>query len=168
MINANEIAKNILGRRKKKLESRVINKEENKKRLEEYKRTKSKPIEFKHKKSVTNLFNVSKTNTLNFKSLAQKFKKNSIEKVSFSDFDFECEKYYEMMRSHGFHDQGQMNNYISRNKLWDDFPTIRAYNTHGSIENIKGITPHAFARVCELLGRSMSTNGRPLVNSERY
>ena len=152
----------------KKLESRVINKEENKKRLEEYKRNKSKPIEFKHKKSVINPFNISKTKNNAFQSLREKFKIKSIEKSSYNNFDFECKKYYEMMRSHGFHDQGQINNYISQNNLWDNFPTIRAYNTHGSIENIKGITPHAYARVCELLGMSISTNGRPLVDSERY
>ncbi len=92
----------------------------------------------------------------------------SEKKVSFSNFDFECEKYYEMMQSYGFRDQGKMNNYISQNNLWNKFPTIRAYNTHGDIGNIKGITPKAYAKVCRLLGRSMSTNGRPLIDSKRY
>ena len=84
------------------------------------------------------------------------------------DFDNECQKYYNLMRQYNFTDQKNMNNHLTNENKWDNFPLIRAINTHGTISGIKGITPKAYAKVCRLMEREISSGGRPLIDSKRY
>jgi len=91
-----------------------------------------------------------------------------ISKSLLTTFDLECECYYKLMKEKNFHSQRDLNYYLTQENKWDDFPEIRAINTHGEFSGIRGITPKAYAKVCRLMDKEISSGGRPLVNSERY
>lgn len=61
----------------------------------------------------------------------------------------------------------EVNSYITKNNLWDDFSEIRAMNDHGSNKIVEGITKKHFKLVCEIL-KITGGNGDPLIKSERY
>ena len=75
-----------------------------------------------------------------------------------------CIKIY---RSNDFKEHHQINNYISENNLWHQFPTIRSLNDHGPHKEIKGIQPKYFAIICQILKIS-GGNGLPLDSYKKY
>lgn len=75
--------------------------------------------------------------------------------------------YVSLMKKNNIKDQGVMNEYISRNRLWNNFPIIRSMNDHGYGIEIAGITPKAYKIVCKLI--DMHTGlGNPLLGSRKY
>jgi hypothetical protein len=61
----------------------------------------------------------------------------------------------------------EVNSYISKNELWDDFSELRSLNDHGHRKKIKGITPYYFALFCRVLEID-ADDGAPLLDYEKY
>lgn len=137
-----------------KLISKILLQRKNKRRIS--------PLNLQKVKEYNDKVNF-KTKEVNFKSFNQKkiIKPQNI-------FDLECQKYYDLMEKYNFSDQAKMNNYLTREKEWDNFPSIRAINNHGNYTNIRGITPKAYAKVCELMKKNISSGGQPLTSSKQY
>jgi len=74
--------------------------------------------------------------------------------------------YVDIFKNNSFQEHYEVNNYISRHNLWNDFSEIRSMNTHG-VNCIKGILPKFFAIVCKIL-EITGDNGEPLDKSEPY
>ena len=79
----------------------------------------------------------------------------------------EINAYIDIFKSNGFVEHHEVNQFISDNNKWDDFPTIRSLNNHGESKNIKGILPKYFQIICNLLKIS-NFNGHPLDKSTHY
>ena len=79
----------------------------------------------------------------------------------------EIDEYINIFEDFNFQKHYEVNNYISKNKLWDRFPTIRAENTHENGAIVDGISPKYFAIVCRLVGMEYG-GGSNLIKSERY
>lgn len=76
-------------------------------------------------------------------------------------------RYCAWMKEKGFTCQIQLNNYITRNRKWDNFKVIRRHNYHGYGSKVEGISPAAYRAVCEILGIKRGS-GNPLIHSETY
>ena len=79
----------------------------------------------------------------------------------------EIQKYIDIYRSKGLRAHFQVNEYITRNDLWHQFPTIRSLNDHGDFKNIQGIQPKYFEIICQILNIS-GENGRQLDAYRHY
>lgn len=89
-------------------------------------------------------------------------------KYDFNDEEWtEIVRYCAWMRELSYSDQIQLNNHITRNHQWRNFPAIRALNDHGYGSKIEGIVPKAYRAVCEILNLQRGS-GTPLIHSERY
>jgi hypothetical protein len=73
----------------------------------------------------------------------------------------EIQRYIGIYKTEGLHAHFQVNEYITANDLWHQFPKIRSLNDHGDFKNIHGIQPKYFQIICHLLNIS-GGNGRPL------
>ena len=74
----------------------------------------------------------------------------------------------DIYRRNGFTKHHEINQFITDNKKWDDFPTIRSLNNHGEHkENIEGILPKYYTIICKILGIT-GENGSPLYKSTHY
>ena len=63
--------------------------------------------------------------------------------------------------------QGEVNEYITQNCMWGEFPNMRSMNLHNpALESIPGITPGYYAMISQLgVGHG---SGHPLTNYRRY
>ncbi len=66
-----------------------------------------------------------------------------------------------------FIELSKANKYITKNKLWNEFSSIRALNNHGPYTRIEGIYKDYFHIVIHELGIKYG-NGYRLNKSERY
>lgn len=79
----------------------------------------------------------------------------------------EIDRYISIFRRFNFTEHYEVNNYISGNGMWDQFPTIRAINTHANGAVVRGIFPKYYAIVCRLADMQ-SGDGASLHKSEEY
>lgn len=79
----------------------------------------------------------------------------------------EVNKYMKIFRENAFSSHVEVNEYITDNNIWDQFPTIRSLNDHGNYKEIPGIQPKYFHIVCQLLGIT-GEGGLPLASYKRY
>jgi hypothetical protein len=88
------------------------------------------------------------------------------EKLSESETN-EISRYVKIFRNNNFENHTEINNYITENGIWDDFPTIRSINDHGEYKNIPGILPKYFEIVCSIL-KINGDKGAPLTRAIHY
>lgn len=62
----------------------------------------------------------------------------------------EIRHYVQLMQENSINTIVEMNKYISRNKKWNDFSTIRRENTYQSGFTSIGISKDAYKSICEL------------------
>ena len=79
----------------------------------------------------------------------------------------EVASYIKIYRDMGFSQHYEVNAYITKNDLWDEFHNIRSFNYHGEHEKIQGILPQYFAKVCEELSIA-GAGGTPLDKAVSY
>ena len=79
----------------------------------------------------------------------------------------EINEYIKIFREHGCTKQHEVNEIITKNKLWENFKTIRSLNDHGEFKEIKGIQPQYFEIVCNILKIS-GDKGLPLDGYQKY
>lgn len=79
----------------------------------------------------------------------------------------EINRYVEIYKNNNFVKHHEINSYISENKLWDIFPTIRSMNDHGEEKIVAGIQPKYFEIVCRILNISGDL-GSPLKSYKPY
>jgi len=79
----------------------------------------------------------------------------------------EIHYYIRTFEENFFQNLNELNNYITENDEWEDYPSIRSLNTHQEYRNIKGIQPKYYSIVCKELeiGRG---NGRLLTKYSPY
>ena len=70
-------------------------------------------------------------------------------------------EYVSIFKKYSFKKHYEVNNYISKHNLWDNFSTMRSLNDHGTNKNIPGIMPKFFSVICRILEIS-GGNGAPL------
>ena len=79
----------------------------------------------------------------------------------------EINEYLKIFRDNSFSKHFEVNQYISDNKIWERFTTIRSLNDHGSYKEIPGIQPKYFEIVCQLLSVD-GEGGLPLEAYRKY
>ena len=79
----------------------------------------------------------------------------------------EVSNYIHIYLKNKYKEHYEVNAYISKMNLWDNFQTIRAYNDHGTHVQIKGILPKYYAVVCKILDIK-GAGGKPLDSSSHY
>jgi len=100
--------------------------------------------------------------TTNDKQVSLKRKYN----LSSSELE-QIEEYVHIYKSNSFKEHYEVNNYISKHKLWGGFSDLRSLNDHGSHKRIPGILPKFYSVVCQILAIT-GADGAPLENAERY
>lgn len=76
--------------------------------------------------------------------------RKNTEKLSLDESN-EVKKYIDIYRSNNFKEHYEVNSYISKMNLWNDFPNIRSLNDHGDNIEIPGILPRFYAIICKEL-----------------
>ena len=61
----------------------------------------------------------------------------------------------------------QVNKYIERKNMWDDFSELRSVNMHGNGYSAKGILPKYFSIICEALNIE-GDGGSRLLSADSY
>lgn len=61
----------------------------------------------------------------------------------------------------------EVNNYITKFELWDNFQNIRSYNDHGIHKEIPGVRPKIFRAICLILG-TRGNDGCRLIAYREY
>ncbi|MEZ2634514.1 hypothetical protein ACBP95_02285 [Morganella morganii] len=84
-----------------------------------------------------------------------------------SNESMEINEYIKIYREHGCTKHHEVNEIITKNRLWDNFKTIRSLNDHGEFKDIEGIQPQYFEIVCNILKIS-GDNGLPLDGYKKY
>lgn len=113
--------------------------------------------------------NISSNFNINDSKLRKLYKKV----YACSDFDLSFDERYEICEwvklyyKLGNPDHYEVNNYITNQKLWDSYMSIRSYNDHGHHKNILGITPRIFKAISEILGIK-NCKGHHLTGSRQY
>lgn len=79
----------------------------------------------------------------------------------------EINEYIKIFRKHGCTRHHEVNEIITKNRLWDNFKTIRSLNDHGKSKEIEGIQPQYFEVVCNILKIS-GDKGSPLDGYKKY
>lgn len=79
----------------------------------------------------------------------------------------EINLFISIFRRNGYENHTQVNNYITDNEMWSNFPTIRSLNDHCEHKNIPGILPRYFEILCSLLPIN-GEKGKPLTNATHY
>jgi hypothetical protein len=114
---------------------------------------KLKVTQLKAKKPVQVQTNITKFNN----SLAY----NSYEEMS------ELVNYCFIFKSNDFSAHWKVNEHITKNLLWDNFPIIRSINTHSNGYTVEGIQEKYFAIVCQIL-KITDEGGSKLEKTEHY
>jgi hypothetical protein len=78
----------------------------------------------------------------------------------------ELREWIKIYTEHSFKTQSEVNNYITNNHRWNEFPIIRSLNDHEECKNIPGIQEKYYAIVSRHLG--LTGKGRPLTRSRHY
>jgi len=82
--------------------------------------------------------------------------------------EVEISNYIQIYKEIGADKHWQVNEFITKNSLWDDFSKIRSINNHGlGKENILGIEPKYYKEICMRLGLRQGP-GAALRGSKRY
>jgi hypothetical protein len=79
-----------------------------------------------------------------------RFSPNDLQDVTQQDVK-EIIQWISIYRDQCYIEHKDVNNYITRNNRWDDFPNMRSLNDHGSHKNVPGITPDFYRLCCNLL-----------------
>lgn len=79
----------------------------------------------------------------------------------------EIDEYIGIFLKYNFEKHYEVNEYITKNKLWENFPNIRSLNTHGKNKDIPGILPKFFKQICEKL-KIKNFCGHPLDSAKPY
>ncbi|ENL8551363.1 hypothetical protein [Serratia marcescens] len=79
----------------------------------------------------------------------------------------EINEYIKIYRDHGCTKHHEVNDIITKNRLWNNFKTIRSLNDHGEFKGIEGIQPQYFEIVCNILKIS-GDKGLPLDGYQKY
>lgn len=79
----------------------------------------------------------------------------------------EINEYIKIFRDHGCTKHHEVNEIIAKNRLWNNFKTIRSLNDHGEFKEIEGIQPQYFEIVCNILKIS-GDKGLPLDGYKKY
>lgn len=80
---------------------------------------------------------------------------------------YELSEYINIYNNYDCTRHWEVNQIISDENRWDDFPTIRALNTHRSNNRVRGILPKYFAIICNVL--SIDSGSRnPITESKNY
>lgn len=79
----------------------------------------------------------------------------------------QVKKYLKIYSDNKFNSQKEANNYITENKLWGEFCSIRSLNDHGEYKDVPGITPKAYRITCEII-KVTKGNGAKLTNYKKY
>lgn len=79
----------------------------------------------------------------------------------------EINHYTKIFLENGFKEHYEVNRYISKMNLWDEFQNIRSLNDHGENKNIPGILPKFYAIVCKKL-EITGAGGTPLDQAKHY
>lgn len=66
-----------------------------------------------------------------------------------------------------FNKHFEVNEFITKHDLWDEFTHIRSFNDHNMYKNIRGIKPKIYKAVCNEFGVS-GNNGLPLTSYKEY
>ncbi len=78
-------------------------------------------------------------------------KSSYIEYISVEEsFKAEVFEYVRLMKQEGFYTIVDMNKYLARNKLWNQFPTIRRKNTYSNGFTSIGVSRGAYSRIMNL------------------
>lgn len=79
----------------------------------------------------------------------------------------EINEYIKIYRDYGCTKHHEVNDIITRNRLWGNFRNIRSLNDHGEVKGIEGIQPQYFEIICNILNIS-GDKGLPLDSYQRY
>ena len=79
----------------------------------------------------------------------------------------EINQYTKIFLENNFKEHYEVNRYISKMNLWDEFPNIRSLNDHGENKDIPGILPKFYAIVCKKL-EITGAGGTPLDQAKHY
>jgi hypothetical protein len=79
----------------------------------------------------------------------------------------EVDEYIRIFKREGFSKHTEVNDFISKNELWNNFKTIRSLNDHGKFKEIEGIQPKYFEVICHILNIS-DEGGLPLDSYTKY
>lgn len=114
-------------------------------------------------KKVSEVFNIDDSFVQNYKTLIlnksiQVLTENQVKQLI---------TYIWIFKNYRLSKHWQVNAFIDKNNLWNQFTEIRALNNHGYEQKIKGILPIYFRLVCEVLNIE-ADNGAPLIDSESY
>ncbi len=100
--------------------------------------------------------------------LYEKYKSNNQKQTKLSEKELdEISKYLEIYKNNNFFYHYEINNYISKNNMWDEFPTIRSLNNHGKGKIVHGIQPKYFKIICQTLDIT-DNNGDNLKDYQPY
>ncbi|MBK3456713.1 MULTISPECIES: hypothetical protein [Pseudomonas] len=102
----------------------------------------------------------SKIESFDYESLLVKYKLTKEEMV-------QIKNYMIIYGSNNFNTQKMANNFITANNLWDEFPSIRSLNDHGSHKNIPGILPKFYRITCAVL-EIVEGGGEKLTKATKY
>ena len=86
--------------------------------------------------------------------------------LSSSETD-EVKSYIKIFQEQKCEQHFQVNHFITRNRLWDKFPTMRSLNDHGKNKGIPGILPKYYSIVCDVLNID-GCGGEKLDKSTHY
>lgn len=79
----------------------------------------------------------------------------------------EVDEYIRIYKREGFSKHPEVNDFIWKNGLWDNFKAIRSLNDHGNFKEIEGIQPKYFEIICNILNIS-DEGGLPLDSYTKY
>ncbi len=88
-------------------------------------------------------------------------------KYNLMDEERELNEYIDIYLKNGFKEHYEVNDYITKNNLWDNFSNMRSLNDHRGCKNILGILPKFYAQVCKRLNIE-GAGGSPLDNATHY
>ena len=79
----------------------------------------------------------------------------------------QIKKYVRIYKSERCSKHHEVNEYITKHRMWDQFSEMRSMNDHGINKIVPGILPKFYRIVCKILSIS-GENGSPLLRSESY
>jgi hypothetical protein len=79
----------------------------------------------------------------------------------------QIKKYLAIYIDHNFSEQKFANSYITKKKLWHEFPDIRSLNEHGEHKNVPGILPRIYS-ISNVILDVTKGDGQPLTGYNKY
>lgn len=79
----------------------------------------------------------------------------------------QIKKYVRIYKAERCSKHHEVNEYITKHRMWDQFSEMRSMNDHGISKIVQGILPKFYRIVCEILSIS-GESGSPLLTSESY